>query len=147
MSVDRSATLTPFGLLVHAPSPGTALADLPVEPLRRAVLQARLLVLRGFAPFADREALAGYCRAWGDLLEWDFGSVFEVVEQDIELLRSYDNDEVIIPDGPVLYEEKELEEAEPKVEPAPAPPAEEPKVDVKPAKKKSKKAKKPKATK
>jgi alpha-ketoglutarate-dependent taurine dioxygenase len=75
----HSTPLEPFGLLVRA----TASADvrrLPVAALRQAAVQHRLLVLRGFAPFGSKEALAEYCTGWGPLLVWDFGAVFEVVE-------------------------------------------------------------------
>jgi alpha-ketoglutarate-dependent taurine dioxygenase len=77
----RVEPLTPFGLLVR-PTEGASLAGLSIEALRETVLARRLVVLRGFAPFPDKAALAEYCRAWGPLLEWEFGTVFEVVERD-----------------------------------------------------------------
>lgn len=74
--------LKPFGLLMHAPAGDSSLANVSADSLRQSVLRHRLLVLRGFTPFADRESFADWCRALGELLAWDFGHVFEVVEQD-----------------------------------------------------------------
>jgi alpha-ketoglutarate-dependent taurine dioxygenase len=76
----QTQPLTPFGVLVQAPAAGTTLDALPIEPLRAMLLRERLIVLRGFARTAEQDALAEYCRRWGELLAWDFGTVFEVVE-------------------------------------------------------------------
>lgn len=65
--------MTPFGRLIEAP-------HLPTD-LRAELAQHRLLVLRGFEPFPTTDALAAYARTFGPLLEWDFGTVFEVVER------------------------------------------------------------------
>jgi alpha-ketoglutarate-dependent taurine dioxygenase len=73
------APLEPFGLLVRASSPGDV-RRLSVAALRAAAARHRLLVLRGFTPFASKDALAEYCGGWGPILMWDFGAVFEVVE-------------------------------------------------------------------
>jgi alpha-ketoglutarate-dependent taurine dioxygenase len=72
--------LHPFGMLLTAPRPGTELATLDRAAATDALLTHRLVVLRGFQPFTAKDALADYARAWGELLLWDFGAVFEVVE-------------------------------------------------------------------
>jgi alpha-ketoglutarate-dependent taurine dioxygenase len=72
------AILSPFGALIRS-GEGPGLSPELLQPL---LLRHRLLVLRGFAPFGSKEELAAYCRRWGELLEWDFGTVFEVVEHD-----------------------------------------------------------------
>jgi alpha-ketoglutarate-dependent taurine dioxygenase len=74
--------LAPFGLRIKAGQAGASIASLPLSSLREAILQHRLLVLRGFTPFAGKEAFAAHCATWGELLTWDFGTVFEVVEHD-----------------------------------------------------------------
>ncbi|MCP3804862.1 TauD/TfdA family dioxygenase [Allokutzneria sp. A3M-2-11 16] len=76
----RRTPLTPFGLLVEA-SDGLALTDLPPEVLARWTEEARVLVLRGF-PLLDTEGFAAYCHRWGEVLRWDFGEVFDLVQHE-----------------------------------------------------------------
>ena len=78
----RLECLEPLGLMLQANQDNASLQQLPLEELRQLVLKERLLVLRGFQPFADKDSLTEYCRTWGELLEWDFGHVFEVVEHE-----------------------------------------------------------------
>jgi alpha-ketoglutarate-dependent taurine dioxygenase len=76
--------LRPFGLLVQPPGragDGADLTRLPPTALARWVGGSRVLVLRGFDPL-PRDALASYCRRWGELLEWDFGEVLDLVVHD-----------------------------------------------------------------
>lgn len=75
-------TLQPFGRLIEPHRPGADVRQLPLDALREELARHRLLVLRGFAPFASKEELSDYCSTWGPLLTWDFGTVFEVVEKD-----------------------------------------------------------------
>jgi alpha-ketoglutarate-dependent taurine dioxygenase len=72
--------LAPFGAVVR-PRAGTPAVPVCSPGLRQRLLRDRLLLFRGFAPLTDKEALAGYAREWGPLLEWGFGTVFEVAEQ------------------------------------------------------------------
>src|SRR5262249_56814523 len=72
--------LSPFGAVVR-PESGTPAVPACFAELRQRLLRDRLLVFRGFAPFADKEALAGYARGWGPLLEWGVGTVFEAAKQ------------------------------------------------------------------
>jgi alpha-ketoglutarate-dependent taurine dioxygenase len=73
--------LSPFGMLVR-PIDGAC----PMLPVSQAqivlLLRNRLLVFRGFETFSDQAATAAYASLWGPLLEWDFGAVFEVIEQE-----------------------------------------------------------------
>lgn len=72
--------LAPFGVLVR---PAEAAGVLPaVAELRELLLRNRVLVLRGFEPSPTKDASASYASEWGPLLEWDFGTVLEVVEHD-----------------------------------------------------------------
>ena len=52
---------------------------MPIGALRALVLEHRVLVIRGYEPLAPAE-LVDYCRRWGELLEWDFGFMLDVVE-------------------------------------------------------------------
>jgi alpha-ketoglutarate-dependent taurine dioxygenase len=73
--------IDPFGMLVRPAGDGTDGADvrsLPPEQLARWVDDARVLVLRGFAPL-DRDEFVAFCRGWGEILTWDFGEVLDLV--------------------------------------------------------------------
>jgi alpha-ketoglutarate-dependent taurine dioxygenase len=67
----------PFGVTLTAERAGQSVTDLPVDRLRELVRRHRLLLLRGFAALAG-ESLPDYCRQWGPLLEWPFGTVLEL---------------------------------------------------------------------
>lgn len=67
--------LRPFGLEV--PAGGRPLERTDARAVADAVAEHRLLVLRG----VDRpstEAMLGFCRRLGEILEWDFGAVNEL---------------------------------------------------------------------
>lgn len=73
--------LSPFGTLVRPLKDGVAMP--PVSPAQiELLLRNRLCVFRGFDAFPDQAATTAYASQWGPLLEWDFGTVFEVVEQE-----------------------------------------------------------------
>ncbi|WP_439621978.1 hypothetical protein [Gemmata sp.] len=72
--------LVPFGVLVR-PTGGPRPVPSPAE-LRELVLRDRVVVCRGFTPEPTQHALAAYAAGWGSLLQWDFGTVFEVVEHE-----------------------------------------------------------------
>lgn len=77
----RITPLEPFGLAFHAVDRGHPLNELPVAPLRALVREHRLLLLRGFASFAEPAELSAYGERWGQLSLWPFGTVLELVEQ------------------------------------------------------------------
>lgn len=68
--------LSPFGLIV-TPEPGQDVTELPPALLARWVGQHRLVVLRGF-PAVSGEDLADCARAWGPLMRWECGEVYDV---------------------------------------------------------------------
>ncbi|MFH8348768.1 TauD/TfdA dioxygenase family protein [Streptomyces sp. NPDC018045] len=68
----------PFGVLVTATGPGIPVTAVPVPWLRDLTRRHHLVALRGFAAPADAEALDAYARAWGEVMEWPFGTVFDV---------------------------------------------------------------------
>jgi len=77
----RIRQLSPFGLEIESPNKSTTVQTIPVELLRPLLLIHRLILLKGFCPIDDQEQFSNLCRAWGQLLKWDFGTVFEVVER------------------------------------------------------------------
>ena len=74
--------LSPFGLVVQAtPGSDDSIESIAAESLQPVLLEHRLVLFRGFRPIDDIDHFSGVCTQWGRLLEWDFGTVFEVVEQ------------------------------------------------------------------
>lgn len=77
----KITNVPPFGALIEAQGSGAVMPP-PSPEFRKLLLTERLLIFRGFEPFADKAATAAYASGWGPLLEWDFGPVFEVLEQE-----------------------------------------------------------------
>jgi alpha-ketoglutarate-dependent taurine dioxygenase len=73
----RTQTLTPFGIEITAPAPGTGLDAVSISQLRSWIRDHRLAVLRGFADPTD-EQMQAFCRQLGEILEWEFGAVNEL---------------------------------------------------------------------
>ncbi|WP_067855091.1 TauD/TfdA dioxygenase family protein [Nocardia shimofusensis] len=73
--------LAPFGRLVTAPAAGQTLADVPIDCLLATTLSAKVLVLRGYE-LLDALALEAYCRAAGELVQWEFGTILDLVVQE-----------------------------------------------------------------
>lgn len=74
------APIGPFGVQVTAREPASV-ADLDAAWLRSLTLRHRIVSLRGFDRL-DKAALAAAAGRLGDLLEWDFGFVLDVVEHE-----------------------------------------------------------------
>jgi len=75
----QPAALSPFGLLFEAAGGAQpSIAELPVKLLKPLLLEHRCIVLRGFQQVAEKQQFGETGRQWGELLEWDFGAVFEV---------------------------------------------------------------------
>ena len=73
--------LEPFGLEVCFHDGARATFErLPIEQFKPLLLKHRLIVLRGLEPTPDQTTFSTQCARWGKLLEWEFGTVFEVVE-------------------------------------------------------------------
>ncbi|MFC4376049.1 TauD/TfdA dioxygenase family protein [Nocardia halotolerans] len=73
--------LAPFGRLITAERTGLTLADIPVDTLLTTTLSAKVLVLRGYSAL-DKADLEAYCRAAGELMEWEFGTIMDLVVQE-----------------------------------------------------------------
>jgi L-tyrosine isonitrile desaturase/decarboxylase len=71
--------LRPFGALVTAADPAQPFTAPAVDRVRALVREEHLVVLRGFTPPADAAELESYGRSWGEILEWSFGTVFDVL--------------------------------------------------------------------
>ncbi|MCA9777716.1 MAG: TauD/TfdA family dioxygenase [Candidatus Eremiobacteraeota bacterium] len=84
----------PFGVVITADGPGQNIGDLDVSALRELVWKERLLVLRGFQPFAGSDAFADYCELWGQVSIWPFGRVLELIEQANPADHIFDNNYV-----------------------------------------------------
>lgn len=76
----KITALKPFGLLIEALDSEDDLQGLDVEHLRALVWQERLIALRGFRLFECTEHFVDYCARWGEISEWPFGKVLELVE-------------------------------------------------------------------
>src|SRR5262249_54271282 len=73
--------LSPFGLVLEAGPDRQDLRDLPADELLRLTRKHRVLVLRGLRPM-DRQTFSDWCSGWGELLEWPFGTVLDVIVHD-----------------------------------------------------------------
>lgn len=87
----NSEHLSPFGLLVR--SELTDLFDLPTQQLKDWIAKHRFVVLRGFAPLLGAQ-LPEFGRRFGELLEWDFGTVNELTVKADTRNYLYSNHEV-----------------------------------------------------
>lgn len=79
---DVVTKLNPFGVIVEAKVPGTKVQSLEIAHLRILFEAEHLVLLRGFAPFVDKDKFAAYCELWGEISIWPFGKVLELVEQE-----------------------------------------------------------------
>ncbi|MFC5719463.1 TauD/TfdA dioxygenase family protein [Streptomyces gamaensis] len=72
----------PFGVEIRAHEPGTHLDALPVQSLRSLVRAYQIVLLRGFDSFATPQEMSAYCERWGQLAQWPFGTVLDLVEKE-----------------------------------------------------------------
>lgn len=70
--------LEPFGLSLQSSSDANRVSSLPVETLRELILQHRLVLIRGLPAVVEKDRFSEIASGWGELLEWEFGTVFEV---------------------------------------------------------------------
>jgi alpha-ketoglutarate-dependent taurine dioxygenase len=70
--------LLPFGLLISSELANADLHQVATQDLNDWIDEHRVVVLRGFAPLIDT-ALPEFGRTMGELLEWEFGAVNELV--------------------------------------------------------------------
>jgi alpha-ketoglutarate-dependent taurine dioxygenase len=90
----ETTQVNPFGVLVRPTSSKVDVRDLPIDRLRELARRHHLLVLRGFATFDSADAFAAYCGQWGQVSEWPFGKVLELVEQEKPEDHIFDNNYV-----------------------------------------------------
>lgn len=67
-------TLTPFGVSVSSLQAKAALRAAHIPALKELIDLHRVIVLRGFATLPGT-ALPDFCEGFGELLEWEFGTV------------------------------------------------------------------------
>jgi alpha-ketoglutarate-dependent taurine dioxygenase len=67
-----------FGLLIE-PGDQNSLPKISVGALRILARKHQLLVLRGFDVLCDDEFVK-YCSEWGELFEWNFGFLLDLIE-------------------------------------------------------------------
>jgi alpha-ketoglutarate-dependent taurine dioxygenase len=72
------APIEPFGLVVTASEPGGDARSIPAAVLHAWAAEHRVVVLRGFAAL-ESEAFPAFSAALGEILEWEFGAVNELV--------------------------------------------------------------------
>lgn len=70
--------LAPFGGVIYSKSKGVDLSIIPVPVLKNLIGEHRIVILRGFAPLAGN-LLPEFCLNLGEILEWEFGAVNELV--------------------------------------------------------------------
>lgn len=74
----RLEQLSPFGSIVRADVPETDLSVLSVSFVKELIDEHRVVTFRGFAPL-EGNSFPEFCKKFGELLEWDFGSVNDLV--------------------------------------------------------------------
>ncbi|QPK14603.1 TauD/TfdA family dioxygenase [Pectobacterium versatile] len=70
-----------FGVRIEPKQSGVHIGELSPTWLRTLVENQQLVILRGFDSFTSAENLTTYCEAIGDIMQWPFGAVLELVEQ------------------------------------------------------------------
>ncbi|MEU7567918.1 TauD/TfdA family dioxygenase [Streptomyces fradiae] len=88
--------MKPFGAVVEARREGTDLGALDIAAVRALVAEHRVVVLRRFRAFADKDDLVAYARRWGSILSWNFGEV-------LDLEVHADPKDYVFTPGPVPY--------------------------------------------
>lgn len=86
----------PFGALLEPAGTDRELDLVEPEVIQELVLEHRVVVLRGFRPFEQKEELVDYARRWGPLLSWNFGDVLDLKVHD-------DPKDYVFTPGPVPY--------------------------------------------
>lgn len=74
----RFEQLSPFGVVVTAAAPQADLSNVSAAFVEKLIDKHRVLTFRGFAPLAG-DAFPRFCEPFGEVLEWDFGAVNDLV--------------------------------------------------------------------
>lgn len=84
----------PFGCLIEPEQPGADIRTVDIDDLKKSFHEHNLIVLRGFKSFEEVDDFATYCQEWGEVSEWPFGKVLELVEHDNPADHIFDNNYV-----------------------------------------------------
>jgi alpha-ketoglutarate-dependent taurine dioxygenase len=87
----KETRLKPFGMLVEPVTPGPHVHEVDIKQLRELFHREQLLVLRGFQTFSLPVEFSDYCEKWGQVSEWPFGKVLELMEQKNPQDHIFDN--------------------------------------------------------
>lgn len=68
----------PFGALLEPAGTNLELGRPEPDVIQELVREHRVVVLRGFRSFAEKDELVDYARRWGPLLSWSFGEVLDL---------------------------------------------------------------------
>jgi alpha-ketoglutarate-dependent taurine dioxygenase len=77
-----SRSLDPFGIELKAEGRYESIHSLDIDHLKQLVADHGVVVLRGFSTFPDKDDFTAFARRFGDLLEWNFGFVLDLVVHD-----------------------------------------------------------------
>ena len=73
--------IKPFGVLLRPRNKNTCINELNISELRKLLCSHYLVVLRGFEVPSESEQFADYCAHWGEVCEWPFGKMLELVQR------------------------------------------------------------------
>jgi alpha-ketoglutarate-dependent taurine dioxygenase len=86
--------LTPFGVRLDAKEKQTTISDLDIRTLKQLFSEEKLIVVRGFQTFDNKEDFADFSAGFGEVSIWPFGKVLELIEQDKPADHIFDNNYV-----------------------------------------------------
>lgn len=75
-----TTALQPFGVQLSPGAPDADPRSLPADLLRDLVRRERIVLLRGWSGIGSSDDLTDFCSGIGDLVEWPFGYVLELIE-------------------------------------------------------------------
>ncbi|MEL6545159.1 MAG: TauD/TfdA family dioxygenase [Myxococcota bacterium] len=83
--------LAPFGVLLTPSDTKVTVEEIDTEVLRTLFRRHQLVVLRGFRAFESADSFSRYCERWGEVSQWPFGTVLELVEHATPKDHIFDN--------------------------------------------------------
>ena len=73
--------IAPFGMVITPGKPGVDLSTFSAGFVEKLIGIHRVLIFRGFPPLAG-DAFTRFCEHFGEILEWEFGAVNDLVVHD-----------------------------------------------------------------
>lgn len=73
--------ILPFGIMIEPDKDNTDIHSLDIDSLKILFQENQLVVLRGFDTFSSKETFSCYCEQFGEISQWPFGTVLELIEQ------------------------------------------------------------------